>query len=68
MALSKSITITYQTLNNAAGPSSVTSFTAQPMVQDGRLVPDPVTLYPGVKSPGQASEGTASNPPMDSNG
>lgn len=66
MALSKTITILMQNQNNAAAPVAV-NFTAQPMVQDGRLVPDTITANPGVKSDKFPTEGSAANPPMDSN-
>ena len=38
----------------------------EPIVQDGRLIPNPHMTNPGVFTAGTVSEGTASNPQNDS--
>ncbi len=55
MALSKSITVTSQQLNNATSPSAV-SFTCEPEVRDGVLVAGHKRTNPGVFTAGTPSE------------
>lgn len=64
MAISKTITYTYQYQNNATSPTAVT-IVGDPIVQDGQLVADPRVINPGVFSAGTPREGTASNPDND---
>lgn len=66
MATSKSITVTQQYQNNATSPTAV-SFTAEPIVQDGVLIPPYQDTNPGVFTAGTMREGTASNPTNDGN-
>lgn len=66
MAISKSVTVLMQNQNNATSPVAV-SFTAEPIVLDGRLVPSYRVSNPGVFTQGTAFEGSANNPNTDSN-
>lgn len=66
MALSKTQTLVMQNQNNALSPTAV-SFTIQPVVTDGNLVPGHARRNPGVFTSGTAPEATSSNPNNDSN-
>ncbi len=66
MAISQTITVTQQYSNNATSPSAV-SFTAEPVVQDGRLIQGFRITNPGIFSPGTPREYSSSNPQNDSN-
>ncbi len=55
MAISKTITVSMQQINNATSPSAV-SFTAEPEVRDGVLVPGHKRTNPGVFTAGTPSE------------
>ncbi len=68
MATSKTITVNRQQLNNATSPVSV-SFTAEPEVRDGVLIPGHLRENPGVFTAGTPSQSYGGvNIDMDSNG
>ncbi len=66
MAISKSITVTQQYQNNASSPTTV-SFSAEPIVENGALIPPYQATRPGVFTAGTPREGTSSNPNNDGN-
>ena len=66
MAISKSFTMAQQYVANATAPTSAT-FTCEPVVENGQLVPGDQRIRPGVFTAGTPSEGTSSNPNRDSN-
>ncbi len=66
MAISKSLSMTHQYVNNASSPTAAT-FTVEPVVVDGALVVGFNRTRPGVFTAGTAPEATASNPNNDSN-
>ena len=68
MALSKTIVVNGQIVNNTYGSTTATgaSFTANPIVSDGVLVAEYRDKNPGVFTAGTASEGYGANFNLDS--
>lgn len=67
MAISKSITVQMQRINNATSPIAV-SYTAEPEVYDGVLVAGHLRTNPGVYTVGTSSHNYGgANPNNDSN-
>ena len=60
MALTKTITVSYQFKNNATAPSSV-SFSAEPVVSGSNLVVGHINENPGVFTAGTPSQSYSTN-------
>ncbi len=69
MAISKTIAVKGQIVNNTYGSTTATgaSFTSEPIVSDGVLTVNPRNSNPGVFTAGTASEAYGSNFIQDSN-